>query len=69
MKALQDEYQAPGELKWRHFFNRSGDSPLGHLTPTRKDEMREKLYNVITSTKSIRLLAVVVDQSRCEVWR
>ncbi|MGP4033670.1 DUF3800 domain-containing protein [Pseudarthrobacter sp. 1C304] len=64
MKDLQREYRAPGELKWRHFFNRSGDSPLAHLSPADKDAMREKLYAVITSTKSIRLLAVVVDQSR-----
>ena len=64
MKVLQREYNAPGELKWRHFFTRNSDGPLGHLSQQQKDEMRAKLYGVITSTKSIRLIAIVVDQER-----
>ena len=57
---LKVEYGVEGELKWRYFHKNRG--PLKHLSLDRQDELRERMYSLIRSRKSVTTIAVVVDQ-------
>ncbi len=58
---LKKDYGVEGELKWRYFHKTRG--PLKHLSLQRQDGLREQMYSLIRSRKSLTTIAVVVDQA------
>lgn len=58
------EYGVRGEVKWRYFFPHplsSKATPLSHLSVQKLDELRMRLFDVVASYKSFRVIAAVVD--------
>jgi hypothetical protein len=60
------EYQVQGELKWRYFGpdNKDPENSVAHLSADRKNELRFKIYELITARKSIRIMACVANVDR-----
>jgi len=50
-----------GELKWRYFApsNKDAKNPMRSMTQAAKDEVRNEIYGIICSIKSIRAMACV----------
>lgn len=64
LRRLKAEYHVDGEVKWRYFIPHPLShkvTPLSHLDIPQLDELRMRLFNVIASYKSFRVLAAVVD--------
>lgn len=64
LRRLKAEYHVDGEVKWRYFIPHPLShkvTPLSHLDIPQLDELRMRLFNVIASYKSFRVLATVVD--------
>ncbi|MDN5751747.1 MAG: DUF3800 domain-containing protein [Nitrosospira sp.] len=61
---LKDHFSIKGEIKWRYF---APDKPgskkhsLSHLSSAHKEELRTKLYQMISGYKSIRLICVATN--------
>jgi hypothetical protein len=52
-----------GEVKWRYFApnNRDASNPMSDWTQDRKNEFRDKVFSIITETKSCRIVACVSE--------
>ena len=64
LRRLKAEYHVDGEVKWRYFIPHPLShkvTPLSHLDIPQLDKLRMRLFNVIASYKSFRVLAAVVD--------
>jgi len=65
MKALLEhrDYRVHGELKWRYFspHNTDEENSVAHLPEERRNELRTKLFEIITARKSIRIVACVAS--------
>ncbi len=65
-KKLQDikqEYQITSEIKWRYFapHNKDNENGMKHLTFEQRNEVRLKLYDIITSYKSAKIISAIID--------
>ena len=61
---LKNQFQINGEIKWRYFApfkEGSKDHSLTHLNSERKEELRTRLYQIISTYKSVRLICVVIN--------
>ena len=67
LKELKKQYRIHSEIKWRFFApnNKDEDNGMKHLSFEEKDEVRTKLYNIITSYKSVKIISTVTD---IEYW-
>jgi hypothetical protein len=64
LRRLKEQFSIEGEIKWRHFApHKSGSKThsLSHLSPAHKEELRTKLYQIIGTYKSIRLICVATN--------
>lgn len=64
LRRLKDHFKIGGEIKWRYF---APDKPgskkhsLSHLNPAQKEDLRTKLYEVICSYRSVRIICVATN--------
>ena len=61
---LKEHFKIEGEVKWRYFAPEKPGSKkhsLSHLSPAQKEALRTKLYEVIGTYKSIRLICVATN--------
>lgn len=61
---LKAYYSIDGEIKWRNFApDKDGAKkhPLAHLKPEHKEAVRNKIYEIVSTYKSVRLICVVTD--------
>lgn len=64
LRRLKDHFAIEGEIKWRYFApQKPGSKPhsLSHLNSTHKEDLRTKLYQIIGTYKSIRLICVATN--------
>jgi len=64
LRRLKEVYEIKGEIKWRYFAPEKQESKkhsLSHLNAARKEEVRTKLYQMIGTYKSIRLICVATN--------
>ena len=64
LRRIKESYSIEGEIKWRYFARDKPGSKshsLSHLSPTHKEELRTKLYQMIGAYKSIRLICVATN--------
>ena len=64
LRRLKEQFAIEGEIKWRYFAPQKAGSKshsLTHLSPTQKEALRTKLYEIIASYKSIRLICVAAN--------
>lgn len=65
-KRLEDvkrQYNITSEIKWRYFSPQNNDKENGlkHLSFEDKNAVRNKLYEIITSYKSVKIISTVTD--------
>jgi len=61
---LKQLYKIAGEIKWRYFApDRPGskDHALSHLSALDKEDLRTRLYQIVSAYRSVRLICVVVN--------
>jgi hypothetical protein len=64
LRRLKEAFKIDGEVKWRYFAPEKAGSPkhsLSHLNAIQKETFRSKLYEVIGTYKSIRLICVTTN--------
>ena len=63
---LKVQFGIKGEIKWRYFAPDRGGKQhaLSHLSADKKESLRSRLYEIIKSYKSVRLICVVTDTVR-----
>lgn len=64
LRRLKDHFKIEGEIKWRYFAPEKPGSKkhsLSHLNPVQKEALRTKLYEIIGTYKSIRLICVATN--------
>lgn len=63
LRDIKKQYNITSEIKWRYFApnNTSSDNGMKHLTLEQRNEIRNKLYNVITAYKSVKIISTVTD--------
>lgn len=63
LKDIKKQYKITSEIKWRYFAPNNNDDENGmkHLTYEQKNEVRNKLYNIISSYKSVKVLASITE--------
>ena len=63
LRILKKEYNINSEIKWRYFApnNQDKDNGLKHLTFEEKDKVRSRLYNIVTSYKSVKIISTVTN--------
>lgn len=64
LRRLKEHFKIEGEIKWRYFAPEkpgSKNHSLSHLNSTQKEELRTKLYEIIGTYKSIRLICVATN--------
>jgi hypothetical protein len=63
LSQLKEAYKIDGELKWRYFAsNREGG--IHHLDAAKKEEVRTKIFSIITRYKSVKIISAVVDVNK-----
>lgn len=57
------KFNVQGEIKWRYFGpdNDDPDNSVAHLDQETRNELRDKLFEIITARKSLRILAGVAS--------
>lgn len=60
LSQIKDQYKIDSEIKWRYFASRK-EGGIQHLDPILKEEVRTKIYSLITRYKSLKIISVVVD--------
>lgn len=61
---LKQLHKVEGEIKWRYFApDRAGskEHALSHLSAAEKEDLRTRLYQIISAYRSVRLICVVVN--------
>lgn len=64
LNRLKEQFAIDGEIKWRYFAPEKPGAKLhklSHLSGEQKEALRSKLYEVIRSYKSIRLICVATN--------
>jgi len=63
LDAIKNAYGIHGEIKWRYFspHNTDAENTMLHLSQDDKDEVRTKIYKILTSRRSIKALSVVTS--------
>ncbi|MCM1266101.1 MAG: DUF3800 domain-containing protein [Candidatus Gastranaerophilales bacterium] len=63
LRDLKRQYNIISEIKWRYFSpnNKDDGNGLQHLSFEQKNEVRNKLYEIITSYKSIKIISTVTN--------
>ena len=63
LREIKRQYGITSEIKWRYFApnNTSDENGMKHLSYEQKNEIRNKLYNIISSYKSIKVIASVTN--------
>lgn len=64
LRRIKETYSIDGEIKWRYFAPGkpgSKEHSLSHLIPAHKEELRTKLYQMIGTYKSVRLICVATN--------
>ncbi len=63
LRDIKKQYKINSEIKWRYFSpnNQEQENGMKHLSFDVRNEVREKLYNVITSYKSIKVISTITD--------
>lgn len=63
LNKLKDDYKITSEIKWRYFTPQNNDETNGlkHLTLAQKNDVRNKLYDIITAHKSIKIISTIID--------
>ena len=63
LRDVKKQYKINSEIKWRYFSpnNQEQENGMKHLSFDERNEVREKLYNIITSYKSIKVISTVTD--------
>jgi hypothetical protein len=63
LHGLKTRYGLRGELKWRYFApgNDNAANPMRDLAFARRDEIRKEMLGIITSVKSVRVIAAVAS--------
>ena len=66
LKEVKKQYNIQSEIKWRYFApnNKQNENGLKHLSFEQKNEVRNKLYDIIASYKSVKIIASVTDIER-----
>ena len=62
LAAIKDHYGIDGEIKWRYFAGQKPNSKphgLSHLTIPDKERVRARIYEALTSYRSVKLICVV----------
>lgn len=60
---VREEYAISGEIKWK-FFGPDNNDPknsIDHLTKERKQELRDDLFRIVTSRKSVKVICCVTS--------
>ncbi|MBM3566462.1 MAG: DUF3800 domain-containing protein [Alphaproteobacteria bacterium] len=59
--AIKKSKNIEGEIKWRYFSpeNRDPENPMKDLPPEERNEIRTKIFSIIKSTKSLRIISYV----------
>ena len=64
--SLLRKYNVGGEIKWRYFYvSENKRTSLSHLGEIEKERLRTDLFNIIARYKSIRIISVVADITKC----
>lgn len=63
LQGLKTRSAYHGELKWRYFAPSNADpaNPMGSWTQDKRNQFREDVFGIITSDKSVRIVAGVCD--------
>lgn len=63
LRDLKKQYEITSEIKWRFFSpnNKDTDNGMAHLTFDERNEVRTKLYELITSYKSVKIISTITD--------
>lgn len=63
LKELKKQYKITSEIKWRFFspHNKDEDNGLRHLSFEEKNKVRDKLYEIISAYKSIKIISAITD--------
>ena len=63
LRDIKKQYGITSEIKWRYFAknNKDDSNGLKHLDFEQRNEVRNKLFNIITSYKSIKIITVVTN--------
>ena len=63
LRDLKKQYEITSEIKWRFFSpnNKDKDNGMAHLTFEERNEVRTKLYELITSYKSVKIISTITD--------
>nr|DAY46028.1 MAG TPA: Protein of unknown function (DUF3800) [Caudoviricetes sp.] len=63
LRDIKKQYAISSEIKWRYFApnNTDEDNGMKHLSFEEKNDVRQKLYNIITSYKSIKIISTVTN--------
>lgn len=62
-KEIKKQYKINSEIKWRFFspHNIDEDNGLNHLSFEDKNKVRNKLYELISAYKSLKIISIVTD--------
>ena len=63
LRDIKKQYDITSEIKWRYFSpsNQDVENGMKHLTFEQKNEVRNKLYDIITSYKSLKIISTVTN--------
>lgn len=63
LRDIKKQYNITSEIKWRYFSpnNKDEDNGMKHLSFEQRNEVRSKLYEIITAYKSIKIISTVTN--------
>ncbi len=63
LREIKKQYQISSEIKWRYFApnNNDDENGMAHLSFEQRNEVRNKLYQIITSYKSIKIISTITN--------
>lgn len=63
LREIKKQYKITSEIKWRYFApnNNSSENGLKHLSFEQRNEVRTKLFDIITSYKSIKVISTITN--------
>ena len=63
LNTIKQDFNIYGEIKWRFFspHNKDKDNSLAHLSFDEKNQVREKIYSIITTRRSIKIISVITS--------
>lgn len=63
LRDIKKQYEITSEIKWRYFSpnNQDDENGMKHLSFEQKNEVRDTLYDIITSYKSIKIMSTITN--------